>query len=139
MTATIDSQTMAMGLIEERLIAETKRADQLQLALTTRLVIEQAKGILQERFGWDESECFELIRLAARSSHLKVHVLSAKIVSEPNCPHEIVIALTKSARWRAAAMREQAELHREHAAALEVRVRELQERMDERKLRVARG
>ena len=49
-----------------------ERTIQLQTALDTRLVLEQAKGILAERFGVDIEEAFNLLRGAARSNSLKI-------------------------------------------------------------------
>ena len=57
------------------------RAQQLEYALDSRVVIEQAKGILSERFGIDLDEAFELLRRSARSHSLKVQVLAAEVTS----------------------------------------------------------
>ena len=43
-------------------------AEQLQVALDHRLLIEQAKGVLMEREGVDAPAAFERIRTSARSS-----------------------------------------------------------------------
>ena len=48
-----------------------RAAIQLQTALDTRLVLEQAKGILAERFGVDVEEAFDVLRGAARSHSVK--------------------------------------------------------------------
>jgi hypothetical protein len=59
------------------------RVAQLQHALTSRIVVEQAKGMLAERYSLTTGEAFELIRLAARSNGIKVHALSRSVVESP--------------------------------------------------------
>ncbi len=59
------------------------RVAQLQHALTSRIVIEQAKGMLAERYSLTPDEAFELIRLAARSNGVKVHALSTSVLDSP--------------------------------------------------------
>jgi PAS domain S-box-containing protein len=46
--------------------------DQLQHALSARIRIEQAKGVLMERNGLEETAAFELLRTTARSSSRRV-------------------------------------------------------------------
>jgi hypothetical protein len=59
------------------------RVAQLQHALTSRITIEQAKGMLAERYALTPDEAFELIRLAARSNGIKVHALSSSVLASP--------------------------------------------------------
>src|SRR5919201_1696338 len=49
----------------------------LQRALDTRIVIEQAKGVLAERFDVDVHEAFRLLRFAARSNRIRLYDLAA--------------------------------------------------------------
>ena len=70
---------------EAREEAET-RASQLQTALDSRVVIEQAKGFLAARDGLDLEAAFQRIRSAARSSHRSVQDVAREVVagvSEP--------------------------------------------------------
>ncbi len=59
--------------------AET-RAGQLQVALDTRLVIEQAKGYLAGRDGVDPEAAFERLRQHARSHHLALRDVAGRVV-----------------------------------------------------------
>src|SRR4249920_3499912 len=53
---------------------------QLEHALASRVVIEQAKGIIFERFGVSMAESFELLRQAARSHQIKIRALAERVV-----------------------------------------------------------
>jgi GAF domain-containing protein len=54
---------------------------QLQHALTSRIVIEQAKGVLAERADVPLSAAFEALRRYARSNHLRVHDVCADVIA----------------------------------------------------------
>jgi AmiR/NasT family two-component response regulator len=58
-----------------------ERTIQLQTALDSRIVIEQAKGILAERNLTTPEEAFKAMRRDARSRRMKLHVLAAGIVA----------------------------------------------------------
>jgi GAF domain-containing protein len=62
--------------------------DQLNLALNTRVVIEQAKGILAERSGLDMGAAFSWLRNHARSHNLRLvdvaqSIIDGTLVPEP--------------------------------------------------------
>jgi AmiR/NasT family two-component response regulator len=80
-----------------RLLAVTAAAfeerAQLRHALETRVVIEQAKGILAERLGLSLDDAFAVLRTAARSSRVRIHELARTVVEEPGTPREVIRAL----------------------------------------------
>jgi AmiR/NasT family two-component response regulator len=69
--------------------ATTERAAHLQRALDSRVVIEQAKGVLAERFALDVDDAFALLRRAARSHGLRIRVLAEEVVSSRETPAPI--------------------------------------------------
>jgi hypothetical protein len=71
-----------------------RRASQLQEALDSRVIIEQAKGVLAERYGLELDQAFDLIRRTARSNRMKLHDLVRKIQPGRPTPEE----LTESVR-----------------------------------------
>jgi GAF domain-containing protein len=56
-------------------------AEQLQVALKTRVLIEQAKGALMARHDVDEGTAFEWLRLSARSSARTVSAVAEEILA----------------------------------------------------------
>lgn len=77
----------------ERLLAVTEatyeRRAQLQHALSSRVAIEQAKGVLAERYGLTLDEAFEVIRRAARNNRLKLHDVVVRIRPGAPTPDEV--------------------------------------------------
>ncbi|MFL6019027.1 MAG: ANTAR domain-containing protein [Gaiellaceae bacterium] len=100
--------------------------EQLETALRSRIVIEQAKGILRERFGWTVEEAFEVLRYGARSSRSSIHALAEQVVESSDTPLAITVAIARSSRWRAAHYRVVAEAQRERAAELAERLQALE-------------
>ncbi len=62
------------------------RTEQLQRALDSRIVIEQAKGMLAERLGLDLDEAFELLRAGARRERMRIHELASEVLASPDTP-----------------------------------------------------
>ena len=81
LAALLDQPNDAAAFLLERTI-------QLQTALDSRVVIEQAKGILAERESITPDKAFEKMRDQARSRRMKLHHLAAGIVSTVCGPPE---------------------------------------------------
>jgi hypothetical protein len=58
-----------------------ERARQLENALSSRILIEQAKGVLAERFGIDVDAAFRILRREARNAGRKIHEVAAEIIA----------------------------------------------------------
>jgi hypothetical protein len=73
-----------IGLLQERNVrrAETL-AEQLQAALNSRVVIEQAKGKLAERTGLDMNEAFTLLRQHARTTSQRLTDVARDVIDSP--------------------------------------------------------
>jgi len=62
-----------IAILQERLVKEREvLAAQLQTALDSRVVIEQAKGVLAERLGFDMDTAFSTLRDAARRANRRL-------------------------------------------------------------------
>ncbi|MBW3659047.1 MAG: GAF and ANTAR domain-containing protein [Actinobacteria bacterium] len=79
---------MATGLIANHRTLEDSQAlaQQLQRALESRVVIEQAKGILVERHGGDMADAFNRLRTHARSHQIKLHEVASHVVHHRRMP-----------------------------------------------------
>ena len=71
---------------------------QLREALTSRIVIEQAKGVLAERNGISLDDAFELLRRTARSNRMRIHTLAAAVVTARSTPGELQTVSLQLAR-----------------------------------------
>ena len=70
-----------IGLLQQRRAREQDvLTEQLQAALNTRVVIEQAKGVLSERAGVDLGTAFSLMRAQARRSQQPLTEIAFAII-----------------------------------------------------------
>lgn len=58
------------------------RVEQLERALTSRIVIDVAVGVLIERHGLTRESAFDLLRRAARHHRRRIHDLAAEVVAD---------------------------------------------------------
>ena len=66
-----------VSIVQHRASAEAQRLnEQLSTALTSRVVIEQAKGVLAERAGIDLADAFSRLRAYARNANLRLTVVA---------------------------------------------------------------
>lgn len=70
-----------IGILQERAIRETNVVtEQLQRALESRVLIEQAKGVLSELGSLEMDEAFAALRSYARDHNLTIRVVAEKVV-----------------------------------------------------------
>lgn len=80
-TAQILGDVTVSYLANGRVLAEkTQLAEQLQQALDSRVLIEQAKGIIAERRKVPVNDAFEFVRRYARSNQRKLRDVAAAII-----------------------------------------------------------
>jgi hypothetical protein len=85
----------------------TERNLQLERALESRIVIEQAKGVLGERLALAPDDAFEILRRAARSQRQRIHVLAAEVVTSRETPAVIHAAATALGNGNGTASRDE--------------------------------
>lgn len=70
-----------IGLLQARAIRQQETlAEQLQVALNSRIVIEQAKGVIAERRQLDMDQSFSLLRWTARNGNRRLSDVARAIV-----------------------------------------------------------
>jgi ribosomal protein S12 len=77
-----------------------ERRAQLEHALQSRVAIEQAKGVVAERYGLEPEEAFQIIRRAARTHRMKLHDLVREIRPGKEFPTELVEVLPDDLKQR---------------------------------------
>ncbi|MGR8010679.1 ANTAR domain-containing protein [Streptomyces hypolithicus] len=79
-----------IALLQQRdLDQEQAERAQLQRALTSRIVIEQAKGILAERWNVDPDVAFAALRTYARAHQLRISDCARQIIDQTLDTHDI--------------------------------------------------
>ncbi|HET6292607.1 MAG TPA: GAF and ANTAR domain-containing protein [Kribbella sp.] len=75
------SDVATIGLLQERTVRHSEViAEQLQAALNSRILIEQAKGVLAERTGIGVDAAFAVLRAYARSSGRQLGAVAAAVI-----------------------------------------------------------
>jgi transcriptional regulator with GAF, ATPase, and Fis domain len=70
-----------IAIVQQRTLEQSHvEKAQLQSALTSRIVVEQAKGILAERQGVSVDDAFTVFRAYARSHHLRLADVAQQII-----------------------------------------------------------
>jgi AmiR/NasT family two-component response regulator len=82
----LSSDAVAVALLRDRVARLSTRVDQLQTALDSRVVIEQAKGLLAERLGVGVDDAFEVLRSTARSRRVRLHELASQLLATREWP-----------------------------------------------------
>jgi hypothetical protein len=95
-----DEAATAAGRLLAVTEAAYERRAQLEHALKSRVAIEQAKGVVAERYGLALDEAFELIRRSARSHRMKLHDLVRQIKPGEPTPVELTSQLEGLAERR---------------------------------------
>jgi GAF domain-containing protein len=86
-----------IGILQERAIRQGEVVvEQLQTALNSRVVIEQAKGVIAERAGLPMDVAFDRLRRYARSSNQKLSDVARRLVERDLDPDLVLIATQPS-------------------------------------------
>jgi len=80
-----------IGILQQRALHRSSGlAENLQRALNTRIVVEQAKGVLAERGQLSVDETFELLRSYARNHNRKLSAVAHSIVYPPHLADQVL-------------------------------------------------
>ena len=81
-TAQAFADMATIGILQQRAASDARAlAGQLQMALNSRVVIEQAKGILAERLGSDVEAAYQTMRGYGRDHNLQLRAVAAAVVA----------------------------------------------------------
>ena len=73
-----------IGLLQERAVRRGEvLTEQLQSALNSRIIIEQAKGVIAQIYTVDIDKAFELLRGYSRRHHLRIGNVARALVTDP--------------------------------------------------------
>jgi transcriptional regulator with GAF, ATPase, and Fis domain len=79
-----------IAILQQRVVAEARIVnDQLNTALTSRVVIEQAKGVLAERSDLSMQAAFEAMRRYARDNNLRLADVAGHVIDKTLAPSVI--------------------------------------------------
>ena len=76
-----------IAILQQRVVSEARILnDQLSTALTSRVVIEQAKGVMAERTGLSMPASFEAMRKYARDNNLRLADVAGHVIDNTLAP-----------------------------------------------------
>jgi len=88
-----------IGILQERAVKHgTDLAGQLQGALNSRIVLEQAKGIVAERRQVSMDEAFALLRSYARNNRTQLSAVAGAIIDHSLAPSDLALGSDRHAR-----------------------------------------
>jgi hypothetical protein len=79
----------AIDRLQEIVASVLEENEQLRRALRSRISIEQAKGVLAERYGLPIEDAFQLLRTSARNHRMSIHALAESVVTSRETPPQI--------------------------------------------------
>jgi GAF domain-containing protein len=86
-----------IGLLHERAVRRAEVVtEQLQGALSSRVIIEQAKGALAQHYGISPADAFAALRSQARSTGTRLSDLASRIVERTVDPADVPLHRPKS-------------------------------------------
>ena len=87
----VEGGTLVAGEVGMRELVATlaEQNAQLEHALESRVLIEQAKGMLAERWDVTPEQAFALLRGAARAHRMRVHDLARTVLESRTTPPEL--------------------------------------------------
>jgi GAF domain-containing protein len=89
------AQMAAIGILQERAVREARElAGHLQTALNSRVIIEQAKGILAERGDLDMGAAYEALRTYCRNHNARLRETAAAVVNGTLAVSEVLAAMS---------------------------------------------
>jgi AmiR/NasT family two-component response regulator len=88
--------TAELADLTRRADAQERKVRELEIALESRIVIEQAVGMLAERFELSVADAFDLLRRAARDSRRQLRMLATEVTRGRATPPEVVAARGKA-------------------------------------------
>jgi transcriptional regulator with GAF, ATPase, and Fis domain len=93
------AQTLAhiacVAILQEHAPTPETVLPHLRTALTSRVVVEQAKGFLRERLGVSVEEAFALLRCYARTHGDHLTEVSRRLMAQPEARPEILTAMSQ--------------------------------------------
>lgn len=91
------AQTLAhiasVAILQEHAPSPDTVLPSLRSALTSRVVVEQAKGYLRERLDVSVHEAFLRLRRYAQTHHDHLTEVARRLISEPQSRHTIIAAM----------------------------------------------